>query len=77
MTVFLAKIVASLLVIPTFLVSTKSYLGKLDGFIFRDIPELKNAVVEYRSCDSEDEVLDKISELQSEDSENSNAEVEQ
>jgi len=76
MTVVIAKIVASLFVIPTFLVSTKSYLGKLDGFIFRDIPEIKNAFVEYRSCDSEEEVLDKISELQSEGSENSNAEVE-
>ena len=77
MTVVIAKIVASLLVIPTFQVSTTSYLGKLTGFIFRDIPEIKNAVVEYRSCDSEEEVLDNISELRSEDSENSNAEVEQ
>ena len=75
MPIILAKIVASLLVIPTFLVSTKSYLGKLDGFIFRDIPELKNAIVEYKSCASEEEVLDKISELRSEGSENSNTEV--
>lgn len=62
--------------VPTFLVSTKSYLGKLDGFIFRDIPEIKNAIVEYRSCASE-EVLDKVVELQSENSANSNTEVEQ
>ena len=73
----LTKLAILFFAIPTFLVSTKSYLGKLDGFIFRDIPEIKNAVVEYRSCASEEEVSDKISELQSENSANPNTEVEQ
>ena len=63
--------------IPTFLVSTKSYLGKLDGFISRDIPEIINAIVDYRSCASEEEVLDENIELQSESFENLDTEVEQ
>ena len=48
------KLVILLLANATFLVSTKGYLGKIEKFISRDIPEVVTAFKDYQSCTTEE-----------------------